>query len=119
MIDHIGRSHVAMMAGWVMLGEVISKVRGCSLPVDSELSLLDAISDPVEAHVHGSGSSEFASLVGNLMCSCVVSGERCWLLWMSHFVEDGADDSAFFGIEEQEGTKFSFSCRGHDMFDDG
>ena len=101
-----------------MLGEIIGIIILARAPVDEKLTLVNSVPDPVEAHVHCSGSSEFASLVGNLVCSCVVCGERCWLLWMSHFVEDGANDSAFFGIEE-EGTKFSFSCRGHDMFDDG
>ena len=46
------RALSAMMFSWVMLREVISQIVFSFLPIDMELSLLDAIADPVEAHVH-------------------------------------------------------------------
>ena len=38
---------------------VVTKVNGARGPVDMELSLVDAVSEPVEAHVNGFGSVLF------------------------------------------------------------
>ena len=46
------RVHQAMMAWGMVFGVVVSKVGASRGPVNLELSLTSAISDPVEAHVN-------------------------------------------------------------------
>jgi hypothetical protein len=41
------------MDWWMLLGEIIGIIIRSFSPVDDELSLGDAVTDPVEAHVHG------------------------------------------------------------------
>ena len=46
------RAHQVMMAWGVVFGVVVSKVGASGGPVNLELTLTSAISDPVEAHVN-------------------------------------------------------------------
>ena len=46
------RAHQAMMSWGVVFGVVVSKVGASGGPVNLELTLASAISDPVEAHVN-------------------------------------------------------------------
>ena len=43
----------------MMFGEVVSLVQYASAPIDMELSLLDAVANPVKAHVDGLGTFLF------------------------------------------------------------
>ena len=46
-----------------MFGEKICKVLEARAPIYQELALTDAVTDPVEAHVHGFGAASFDSIV--------------------------------------------------------
>ena len=41
------------MRRWVVLGKVIPPVRRAGAPVEPELFLIFAVSQPVETHIHG------------------------------------------------------------------
>ena len=47
----------AVVGGCVVFGEVICKVVVCGSPVHMVLLLVDAITDPLEMHVDGTGSA--------------------------------------------------------------
>lgn len=47
------RSDLAVMGRRMMLGVVVCAVSAAWCPIDDELALIDAIADPVEAHVNG------------------------------------------------------------------
>jgi hypothetical protein len=86
-------------------GEVFSKVvtqvcvtRG---PADVELSLLDAVLDPVVAHIHSLGSFLENSFVCNSICGGVAGFDLCSILEVSHFLERFTCDSTSFGIDKQ------------------
>ena len=55
-----------------MLAQVVSLVGGARAPVDSELALLDAVLEPVEAHVDGLGTTLFDCAVHDALCAFVV-----------------------------------------------
>ena len=55
----IPRAYMLMVTGFVVLAEVVSFVLLARPPVDKEVSLLDSVADPVEAHVNSFGSSLF------------------------------------------------------------
>ena len=70
----------------MVLGKVIRLVGRARLPVDSDLALLDSISDPVEPHVHGFGAFRLDGFVGDAFGCGVVGLDRCWaFLFPPHF----------------------------------
>ena len=46
-------SHVSVVGGGVMFGEVISKIAFTFAPINLELILSHSVSHPIEAHVNG------------------------------------------------------------------
>jgi hypothetical protein len=54
-IEQVPGAHEAMMGWGVMLGKVVSQIVGATAPMDKEFLLLDAIADPIKAHVNGFG----------------------------------------------------------------
>ena len=70
----------------MVFGEIVGIVLVAGFPVDTELALVDTVSDPVVAHVHGFGASDFDSVVGNAFRCGVVSLDwgGTWLR-MAHF----------------------------------
>ena len=56
---NINMSDLTMVGSAMVLCGVVTKVNGARGPVDMELSLVDAVSEPVEAHVNGFGSVLF------------------------------------------------------------
>ena len=57
----------------MVLGKVIGEISFTALSVDRELSLADPISDPVKSHIHGFGSLDFGSVVGEAHCCGVIA----------------------------------------------
>ena len=62
-----------MVTGWVMFGMVVAEIFGAGSPEDSKLSLLFAVFEPVETHVHCFGAFLFDCVVGEA-CGCRVVG---------------------------------------------
>ena len=79
----IERADGAVVGGWMVLGVVIPPVVGTLLPVDFELSLANAIADPVKAHVNGFGSLLFHFVIDDAFCAGVVSLNGSWRLRVS------------------------------------
>ena len=64
-------SHLAVVPGWVVLGEVLGQVEFSGLPPEKiELNLFDSVFDPPVAHVEG---LEFFGAFWSLGCR-----ERCY-----------------------------------------
>ena len=47
-----------------MLGEVVGMIGKACCPLDFELTLVSAVVDPPEAHVHGFGAARFDFAIG-------------------------------------------------------
>ena len=56
-----------------MFGEVIRKVLVCGGPVHIVLLLVDAVPDPIEMHVDGTGSSLGDGVIGEANSSGVIN----------------------------------------------
>ena len=83
-----------------MLAQVVSLVGGARAPVDSELALLDAVLEPVEAHVDGLGTTLFDCAVHDALCAFVVGLDGSGRLRMAKFDEGLVDGAACLGIVE-------------------
>ena len=59
----------------MVLSEVVGEVEVSFLPVDSVLSLFDAVLDPVELHIHGLGSFYFRSAIGKTISGGIIGGQ--------------------------------------------
>ena len=57
----------------MVLGEVIGEISFTALPVDSELSLADPVSDPIKSHINGFGSLDFGGVIGETHSRGVVA----------------------------------------------
>ena len=69
----------------MFFGKIVSKVASARCPVNVELALFDAVSDPIEAHVHGFGADLFHFVVDDAKSGGVVGLGWGWRLGMSHF----------------------------------
>ena len=105
------------MAGWMVLCVVIRFVGGPRLPVDLELLLLAAVSNPVVSHVYGLGLPLTNCVIGKTLGTCVVCDEWCCRLWMSHFNECVTNGCSFLSIVEST-SNFYYSCTGNDGLQD-
>ena len=103
-------AHDTMVAGRMMLGEVIGQVVGAGGPVDQELILIGAVLDPVEAHVHRFGATLLDLVIGETRCSVVVGLHWGWSLFVAEFFEGCAKTDGVFAVVE-EGADFAFSSR--------
>ena len=81
----VGGAHEAMVTCWVMLGMVVAEIFGAGSPEDSKLSLLFAVFEPVEAHVHCFGALLFDRVVGEAYGCRVVCLYRRGRLRMTEF----------------------------------
>ena len=98
--------------------EVVCKVFGSFSPVDKELSLFDAISDPVKTHVHGLGATLFDRFVADAGGACIIGLDWCGWLGMAHVFQGGAQHGRFLAVVEQ-GGEFSFGGGREDWDKDG
>lgn len=113
----IKRSYTSMVGGCVVFGVVVSVVVGAGLPIDVVMALLDAVADPVVAHVNCTGTLLPDGVVGDADGGGVVGLYGCGGLWVAHFFKDCADDGSFFHVDE-ESTDFGFGSSGGDVFED-
>ena len=86
-------------------------------PMDAELALLDAVLDPIEAHVEGFGALLVDSIVGDAVSCEVVGDDGSRGLWVAHILEALANDNSGFAIVV-ETTELSFCRRRHDVLED-
>ena len=102
-----------------MFGKVICEIVGTASPVNEELTLFDAIFDPVKMHVHSFGSALFHCDVGNSGRASIVGLDWCSGLWMPHHVmQDGAKHGGFVAVVEK-GTELGLGGRRKNNRHDG
>ena len=109
-------SHLYVVFGREVLGEVIGKVFSSLLPVQAELVLLYAAAHPVEAHV-----KIFGALPAHVAGEDAVGGRAVGLYWggrlrVAHFDEGRADENSLLAVEEDR-SSFSLCGRSHDSTD--
>ena len=81
------RSHVAMVRRRMMFRPVVGIVRGAGAPIKSELLLVDAvILQPMETHIHGSGTFWLHPFVDDAFSGGIVNLNRGGRLFVSHFL---------------------------------
>jgi hypothetical protein len=79
-----------MVFGRMMICEIISAVSRAAPPIDMVLVLPDAVSNPIESHIHGFGSFLFYGFVGDAAGRAVVSDHRGGRLFVAQLFEGGA-----------------------------
>ena len=107
-----------VMFGGMVLTKVVSIILPAWAPIDKEVSLLDSVSDPVEAHVYCLGSSLFDCVVGKSDGYFIVSLDGSRRLRVAHFCQDCADGAGLSGVVV-EGCQFCFGGRGYNHWEDG
>ena len=95
------------MGGSEVFGIIVGNVDVAGCPENVEVALADAITDPVEAHVHGAAAFLFDGVIDYTVCACVVRLNGGGWLRMSHGNEDCAEHFGVFGVVEK-GTEFCF-----------
>jgi hypothetical protein len=105
-----------MMGRRMMLGEVVCLVSFSRFPVDNELALLNAVTDPVESHIHGTRAALLNGVVGYAVGAFVISLDGGWGLRVSKFFQ-GDTDAAGILCDIEKSGQLGFSCGGHDMFE--
>ncbi len=53
--------------------------------MDEELAFVDAVANPIEAHVDGFGAALFDSVVGDTSSACVVGSHWGGWLWRAQY----------------------------------
>lgn len=108
------RTFCVMVLGRMVLGEVVSVVVICFVPLHDEMALFNLIINPAEMHVHSFRVTLFDGVIGNARGSVVVRYDECLRLWMMHFEKGSLHDFCFLAIVEEAG-KFGFSGACHDV----
>jgi hypothetical protein len=99
--EKIPGAHGAMVGRRMMFGEVICEFVSTASPVNEELTLFDAIFDPVKTHVRCFGSALFHCVVGNSGRASIIGLDWCSGLWMPHVMQNGAKHGGFVAIVEK------------------
>ena len=97
-----------------MLGKIIGLVNGAFAPVNKELALAHAITDPVVSHVHGLGALLLDGVVGDAGCGAIVRLNRGWRLGVAQFLETRSKWASFFAIVKKC-PEFSLGDAGDDF----
>jgi hypothetical protein len=102
----------------VVFGEVISVIVLPLLPMDSKLSSVYSILDPVEPHIHCLGSFNLGSSIGKAVGGGIIcsNASRC-RLFSTHFLEYGPDMGGLLAVLEQDANLSLGGCR-HNMSQD-
>ena len=80
-------SHVAMVRRRMMFRPVVGIICGAGAPIKSELLLVDAaISQPMEAHIHGFGTFWLLPFVDDAFGGGIVNLNGGGRLFVSHFL---------------------------------
>ena len=85
---------------WMVFGVVVCSIIVCFTPVDAEVSLADAVTDPVEAHINGFGAALLDSVIGDACCGIVVVINYCWRLRVMKCEKSFSDGSSLSAIKE-------------------
>jgi len=80
----------------VVVGEVVVAFA----PVDKEVALADAVSNPIEPHVHGFRAALFDGVVTDAGGTCVVGLDGSGWLRMTHVGQNGAEHGGLFAVVE-------------------
>ena len=62
---------------WMVFGELVCSIVVCFTPVDAEVALADAVTDPVEAHIDIFGVALLDSFIGDACGGVVVGINYC------------------------------------------
>ena len=84
----------------MMFGEVFCSIVIFFTPVDAELALADAVTDPLEAHINGFGVALLDSVVFDACCGIVFGINYCWRLMVLKCEKSCSDGGSLFAIEE-------------------
>jgi hypothetical protein len=98
-----------MMGCRMLLGKVVCVVVFAQFPIDAELILLQAATDPVKAHVYGLGLALFDGVVGNAAGGRVVCFDWSIGLRMTH-VQEGLMDGTDFLVIVEEASKSALAA---------
>ena len=109
-------SHLSVVFGREVPGEVIGKVFSSLLPVEAKLVLIDASAHPVEAN-----AKIFGALPEHVSGEDAVGGRDVGLDWsgrlrVDHFDEGRADGNSLLDVEEYH-SSFGLGSRIHDGAD--
>ncbi len=105
-----------VISGAVMFGPVVGLVLGSWALVVSKLALGLMAAKPMESHVNWF-SVVWLDGVGDDTMYCAIAGlDGCGRLIVAHLFEEVSHWDCFTGVDV-EGTKFGFSCTGHDGFE--
>ena len=89
-----------VMESTVVFGWIVSEVVEAWFPVDIKHALADAVTQPVESHVHCFRSFLFDCFVDDIGCCAVVSFQRGSWLRMSHFNQALSEGDSFSSVQE-------------------
>ena len=99
-----------------VLGELIGKVFGSLLPVQSELILFDAAAYPVKSHVKGLGAFPAHVAGEDAVGGSAVGVDQVGQLRVEYLGEGCADGNNLLSVEENR-TGFCFLRGSHDGVD--
>jgi hypothetical protein len=116
-VENIGGSYRNMVLRRMVFCWVISKVVLRMFPVDVELFLSLAVTQPVETHIHSFGSALDYIVSEDANGAFVVKLERCGSLGMAHFSEGCMHGDGIFGVDES-GASFGLLDGCHDGVND-
>ncbi len=89
------------MVSGVGLGWVVSEVVLSGLPNQIEVALLDAVLDPMVAHVDRFASSDLSGALGNAAGGIIIVSDCCWPLWVTEISEGLPVHFSVLGVEVQ------------------
>ena len=115
---HVVMAHGHVMLARVCFGEEVREIGAAWLPFNVEMALADAVTDPVETHVHGLATLLLDCVVSNGDSTLIVAGDQCGWLGIAHFEESFSKGFTFLG-DVEEGGVFSFCGGGNTNIDDG
>ena len=81
--EEIIRAKIAMVGNRMSLGEVITLVTFATAPINIEMALFRAITNPEETHVHSFGTFLLENIVDEASSSTIVRLDRSSGLGMS------------------------------------
>ena len=102
-------SHVAVVGGWVVFGEIVGVVEFTGAPVKTKLLLEFPVAELVEAHVHGLRALRLDLAVDDSLCRGIIGLNRCGGLLVAHFLEDETDVNALTR-RDVEPPQFCLCC---------
>ena len=109
-------SHLSVVFGREVIGEVIGKVFSSLLLVEAELVLIDVAAHPVEAHVKRFGALLAHVVSEDTLGGCALGLDWVGRLWVAHFDEGRADGKSLLAVEE-DCSSFGLGGGSHDGAD--